>query len=110
MRIDLLGTSLLLSVEEDPLYLDTLLSRYRQLLENTQKASGLKDPLQVSLLTGFLICDESERQRIKSMSGMAAHEAVQAEKITLEMIEKIDKAIPADFDNDFNNLNNNKGM
>jgi cell division protein ZapA (FtsZ GTPase activity inhibitor) len=98
LRIDVLGTSLLLSVEEDPLYLDTLLSRYRRLLENTQKAYGLRDALQVSVLTGFLICDELERLRIKSMSDMAAYEAVQAEKITLDMIEKIEKAIPADFD------------
>jgi IS5 family transposase len=95
-RIDLLGTSLLLKVDADPVYVKSLLTRYRQLLDKTQTEKGLEDPLKIALLTGFLLCDEIERLRAHG-TGMEPLDALQAEKITLDLIEKIEKALPEDF-------------
>ncbi|MDR2601424.1 MAG: cell division protein ZapA [Spirochaetaceae bacterium] len=96
-RIDILGASLLLSSDEDPVYMETLLTRYRRIVEDTQRSTGLTDPVKSAVLTGFLLCDEIERLRLNRMTDKAHIEAQQAEKIALELIEKIDKTIPEDF-------------
>ncbi|MDR0551999.1 MAG: cell division protein ZapA [Spirochaetaceae bacterium] len=94
LRIDLLGTSLLLSVNEDPVYLKKLLDGYERLLEETRLNTGINDALKLSLLTGFLLCDKYERLRLSALSDMQPKEAIEAEKITLDLIEKINKALP----------------
>jgi cell division protein ZapA (FtsZ GTPase activity inhibitor) len=88
LRIDLLGTSLPIAADEDPAYLESLLSRYRIVIENTQKTTGLKDPLKVALLTGFLLCDEIEK--IKRQNSSGEQEGREAEKLTLDLISRID--------------------
>jgi hypothetical protein len=92
-RIDLLGTSIQLRSDEEPVYLNNLLNRYRQLLEQTQKKFSLRDPLKDAIITGFILCDEYERLHC-SINGMAPPDALEAEKITLDLINKIEKALP----------------
>ncbi|MDR2552432.1 MAG: cell division protein ZapA [Treponema sp.] len=91
LRIDLLGTSISIAADEDPVYLESLLNRYRIVIENTQKSTGLQEPLKLALLTGFLLCDEIEK--IKKREGREGREA---EQLTLDLIARIDEAIPND--------------
>ena len=55
LRIDILGTVITISTDEEPDYLKTLLDKFRQTVENVQRVSGLKDPLKTAILTGFLL-------------------------------------------------------
>ncbi|GMO33230.1 MAG: cell division protein ZapA [Termitinemataceae bacterium] len=93
LRIDLLGTSFSVTVDEDPLYMESLMSRYRRLIENTQNITGLTDPLKTAILAGFQLCDEVEKLRSRE-AGASVIDDLQAEKLTIELIERIDKAFP----------------
>ena len=56
--INVLGASFSITASEDPAYLDEVLAQYQIAVANTQGISGMKDPLKVAILTGFLLCDE----------------------------------------------------
>jgi len=58
LLIDALGVSFSITASEDPAYLDEVLAQYQIAVANTQGISGMKDPLKVAILTGFLLCDE----------------------------------------------------
>lgn len=94
IRIDLLGASFSLTVDEDPVYLQTLLGRYRAVIENTQKTTGLSDPLKIAILAGFQLCDNLEKLR-NDIYGKNTRESIEAEKRLLSLIDKIDKTLPA---------------
>jgi cell division protein ZapA (FtsZ GTPase activity inhibitor) len=85
LRLDLLGTSFSITAGEDPAYLEEILDQYRTAIENTQKNTGLKDPLRTAILTGFLLCDEIHKLR--------SQEGGEAEQLTLNLITRIDEAL-----------------
>jgi len=90
LRIDILGTSLTISADEEPEYLDLLLDKYQSAVENVQRKTGLKDPLKTAILTGFLLCDELEK------AGKAAvndNDPLEAEQLTLGMISRLDEIV-----------------
>jgi mannose-6-phosphate isomerase len=88
--IDILGTEITITTDEEPEYLDTLLDKYRQTIENVRSLSGLKDPLKVAVLTGFLLCDDLE----KAGNGEAKNKmAGEAEKLTMGIISRLDEAL-----------------
>ena len=89
LRIDLLGTSFYITADEDYTYLESLLNRYRINIENTQKSTGITDPLKVAVITGFLLCDEV--QKIKNMGETS--ESKEAERLTLDLITRIDDVL-----------------
>jgi cell division protein ZapA (FtsZ GTPase activity inhibitor) len=96
-RIDILGTSLSLAADEEPAYLEGLLTRFRNAVENTRKMTGLEEPLSLAVLTGFLLCDEIQKlQNRSNLSGTLFSEDEvrqndEAEKITLSLIDKVEK-------------------
>ena len=63
LNINVLGSSLLISAEEDPEYLNRLLVSYRAKLEETKKTTGLSEPIKIAILTGFILCDEIEKTK-----------------------------------------------
>ena len=89
LHFKLLGTSFSITADEDSAYLESLLGRYRIILENTQKATGMGDPLKLAILTGFLLCDEIEKTKNQNNN-----EHKEAEQRTLNMIARIDEVIP----------------
>ena len=94
LRIDILGASFSILADEDPAYLESLLNRYRMVIENTQKSTGITDPLKIAILTGFLLCDELQKlRRREGVPDGGAHEAREAERLTLDLIARIDKAL-----------------
>ena len=94
IRIDLLGTSFSLTVEEESTYLQSILGRYRTVIENTQKITGIADPLKIAILAGVQLCDELEKLRTRQQTGEGVLESQAAEKQLLDLIERIDKALP----------------
>ena len=55
LHFNLLGTSFSIAADEDKTYLENLLAKYKNVLENTKKATGVDDPLKLAILTGFLL-------------------------------------------------------
>ncbi|MDR0402753.1 MAG: cell division protein ZapA [Treponema sp.] len=90
LHIAMLGTSFSISADEDPEYLENLLERYRIVVENTQKATGLGDPLKAAILTGFLLCDEIEKMKTR----LGEEDSRKAEQLTLDLIARIDEVLP----------------
>jgi cell division protein ZapA (FtsZ GTPase activity inhibitor) len=90
LRIDILGASFSITADEDPVYLENLLNRYRLVIENTKKITGLEDPLKVSIIAGFLLCDELEK---KANPAYGEYESKAVEQLTLDLITRLDKAL-----------------
>ena len=96
LQIDVLGTSIIISAEEEPEYLDKLLDTFRRAIGNVQQKSGLKDPLKTAILTGFLLCDELEKAG-KPHAALAPAQSIasnEAMKIALGMISRLDDVLP----------------
>ena len=62
--INVLGASFSITVGEDPKYLEEVLEQYNLAVASTQAISGMKDPLKVAILTGFLMCDEFNKLKL----------------------------------------------
>jgi cell division protein ZapA (FtsZ GTPase activity inhibitor) len=92
LRIDILGASFSITADEEFAYLESLLNRYRAVVESTRKSTGIKDPLKIAILAGFLLCDEI--QKLKSGKQQPVCESQEAERLTLELIARIDEALP----------------
>ena len=99
LLIKVLGTSFSITAGEDPKYLDEVLAQYRFAVENTQGISGMKDPLKVAILTGFLLCDEINKLKQQVLEERADAEVQRAgeerelERITRNLIACIDQVI-----------------
>ena len=95
LHLDILGTSFTITADEDENYLQEVLSQYREAVENTKSISGINDPLNVAVLTGFLLCDEINKIKVQ-MEG----DSVEMEKRTMNLIAKIDQALKISSGND----------
>jgi len=65
LLINILGANFSITASEDPAYLDEVLTQYQVAVANTQGISGMKDPLKVAILTGFLLCDEINKIKLQ---------------------------------------------
>ena len=88
--IDVLGTSVTISANEDRKYLDFILDKYRQYIGDVQRRTGLKDPMKIAILTGFLLCDDLEKAGRPDPNNK---EPLEAEQLTLGMISRLDEII-----------------
>lgn len=110
LQIDILGASFAVQAKEDDAYLKKLLGYYKEITDSIQKAGNLKNPLQTSILAGITLVDELYKEKTKNASitkELACSNDAEAERLTMDMIEKIDHAletspeaadIPADGD------------
>ncbi|MDR2807587.1 MAG: cell division protein ZapA [Spirochaetaceae bacterium] len=88
LRIEVLGTSVFIAVEEDPEYLNDLLRFYRSKINAVQKSSGLKDPLKIAILSGFVLCDELQKKR--SEITVQNTSISEVERIATTLIARVD--------------------
>jgi len=97
LQIDLLGTSFTIRANEDTEYLEKLLGYYKRIIADIEKIGGLKNPVEIAIMSGITLCDELYKEKSKTAqieSGtFPSEDAKEVERITLEMIEKIDKAL-----------------
>jgi len=93
--LDILGTSFTIAADEDEGYLQDIWDQYRTAVENTQSISGINDPLNVAVLTGFLLCDEINkiRMRLGEDETRRKEEALEAEERTRSLIARIDRML-----------------
>ena len=94
--MDILGTSFTITADEDESYLQRVLAQYRTAVENTQSISGINEPLNVAILTGFLLCDEvnkTRQQLEEEFSKKPDSEEREAQERTLRLIANLDNAL-----------------
>jgi cell division protein ZapA (FtsZ GTPase activity inhibitor) len=98
LYIELLGTSFSITAEEEPAYLEGILHNYRMALSSIQESTGLRDPLKLAILTGFLLCDKIQRMYMREAAEQETDsaETQQAERITLELINRINSVLESD--------------
>ncbi|HOJ98275.1 MAG TPA: cell division protein ZapA [Termitinemataceae bacterium] len=94
-RIDMLGTSFVISVDEDPLYLNALLTRYQAVLDSVEKNTGVTDPLKQSIIAGLLLCDELEKaqRKLNQHINKESTELKKAASIVTDLIERIEATL-----------------
>ncbi|MCR4790912.1 MAG: cell division protein ZapA [Treponemataceae bacterium] len=96
LQIDLLGTSFSIQASESDEYLEKLMKHYKRIVNEVDSSAGIKDPLKVAIISGIMICDElvKEKQMLQfTNQKINNNELNEAEKITLRMIENIDRVI-----------------
>jgi len=86
--LDILGTSFTIAADEDEEYLRKVLTQYRAAVENTQAISGINEPLNIAVLTGFLLCDE-----INKIKQQLENESVEISERTMKLITALDRAL-----------------
>ena len=86
LKLDVLGASFTITAEEDEDYLNKVLTQYKAAVENTRNISGINSPLNVAVLTGFLLCDEINKMK---QSGE------EASGRTIRLIAALDEALKA---------------
>jgi len=96
LQIDILGTSFAIQAKEDEVYLKNLLKYYQQMIDQIESTTDLKDSKKTAILAGIMVCDELYKEKLKNQkmsSVINTDELYRAEKLTLQMIEKIDKVV-----------------
>jgi cell division protein ZapA len=99
IRIDVLGTLFSIETPADASYMQFLLENYKKMTALVEAGAGsnLRDPLQISIMSGIMLCDElyKEKKRNEKVRNdvNAAGDLVEAERLTLHLIEKLDKAV-----------------
>jgi len=88
LKLDILGTSFAISADEDEAYLKKVLTQYHAAVKNTQKISGINEPLNIAILTGFLLCDE-----INKLKQQTECESSEVQNRTMNIIAALDQAL-----------------
>jgi len=91
LRFDILGTSFTISVDEDDSYLNKVLAQYCAAVKNTQEISGISEPLNVAVLTGYLLCDEINRMKMQ----LEDESSQEVQERTMNLIAKLDRVLEA---------------
>jgi cell division protein ZapA (FtsZ GTPase activity inhibitor) len=92
LLIDVLGTKFSITTNEAPAFLDKVLSQYQAAIENTRNISGMKDPLKIAILTGFLLCAEINKLKTQIEREQTGVEQ-ELNRITRNLIDSIDQAM-----------------
>jgi cell division protein ZapA (FtsZ GTPase activity inhibitor) len=89
--LDVLGTSFTITVDEDPEYLNKILTQYRDAVENTKELFNLKEPLTAAILTGFMVSEELHKlkKQAESLQVASENQAREAEERANNMIARI---------------------
>jgi mannose-6-phosphate isomerase len=97
LRLEILGTSINMTVDEDLSYLEKLSADYQARVEAVRRSTGLKDPLKIAVLTGYSLCDElwkAGEERNKREEALPEKE--ETLRRTLSLITRLDKTIGED--------------
>ncbi|MCL2805128.1 MAG: cell division protein ZapA [Treponema sp.] len=89
--LDILGTSFTITADEDEEYLKKVLAQYKAAVNNTQNISGISEPLNIAILTGFMLCDEINK--MKQMQDNSQWEDQEVEERTIRLINKLEHAL-----------------
>lgn len=90
-HVELLGTSFTIRSEEDPAYLDEVMTYFRERLEATAALVSWSDPLKVAIVAALNVVDELFKERM--INGTATEEARKTGEIASRLIGQIDRAL-----------------
>lgn len=93
VRIQILGSSFTIQTDESPEYLSRVVQYLSEKVGSVERSTGTSDPLKAAILAGVIVVDELFRLREKSSGGITGHEAEEAERITRQLIRKIDDTL-----------------
>ena len=100
LKIDVFNSSFTINATEDDAYLQKLLGYYKKIISQIQQSGSLSNPVQRSALAGIMLCDELYKEKSKlqmiSQNSENSESEIQekkVEKLTKEMIEKINRAL-----------------
>ena len=97
LQINILGTSFTIKADEDSEYLNKLLRYYKGVTDTIEKKQTLTDPLQIAIMAGIMMCDQvyqDKKTKVKIQNAYENNTAdSEADRITRELIEKIDKVL-----------------
>ncbi len=96
LQINILGTSFAIQSKEDDSYLNKIRDYYSSICNEIQSKDNLQDQKKVAVLAGILIADELFKEKEKGRGfqrKIAQGQDSETERITLEMIEKIEQAL-----------------
>ena len=96
LQIDVLGASFAIKANEESNYLEKLLGYYKRITEEIKKTGGLSKPVEIAIMSGITLVDELYKEKSKNaklLNGMQAADDEKAERLTLSMIDRIDKAL-----------------
>lgn len=97
IQVDMLGTSFTIRAKEDDEYLEKLYSYYSEITNTIKVNKNIDNPLQVSILAGITLVDELLKEKAQNIVNKEAElnrdKFKMAEKMTAEMIDKIDQVL-----------------
>ncbi len=98
LTINILGTSFSIQAKENDSYLEGLLLRYKKLINSIEQSTALHDNLKLSIMAGLSLCDELRQSELHADSSLHKQkhtnsELFEAERITLKLIDNIDKVL-----------------
>lgn len=97
-RIDMLGTSFSIAADEDPVYLKKLVNSYQATVHEVKASTGMSDPLKLAIIAGIVACDDAmKKSRITGNSAPSADETDEAERLTLELVKRLDRALESNL-------------
>jgi mannose-6-phosphate isomerase len=88
LRLEILGTTFGITVDEEPAYLQKLLADYKAQVEDIRRSTGLTDPLKIAILAGYSLCDELHKAREDSQP-----EKEETLRRTMNLITQLDETI-----------------
>jgi cell division protein ZapA len=92
LRIDVLGTSLVIQSEESPEHLAMLSSFVRERIEEVKARYAFADPLTVAVLAALNIADDLFKVR----DGRQPSQTAEIQTVAQRLINRIDEALAAD--------------
>ena len=92
---DVLGARFSITVGEDPAYVEEIMAQFRFAIANTQGISGMKDPLNVAILTVFLLVDEINKFRMQNREEIKARKTM--DQTIQDLITRIDEALETPY-------------
>jgi len=92
-KINLLGSSFSLKVDEDPEYFKKIIKQIEIRFSQIEEEMHVKDPLRIALLSCILLQDDLLKEIDNKMQRQNEGDAAKVEQITLEIISLIDKNV-----------------
>ncbi len=92
-KINLLGSSFSLKVDEDPEYFKKVINHVEKMFTNIEIDMNIKDPLRIALLSCILLTDDLLKERDNKMHDPNYKDAEEVEQMTMKIISLIDETI-----------------
>ena len=92
-KINLLGTSFSLKVDEDPEYFKKVISHIEKMFSDIEIDMNIKDPLRIAILSCILLTDDLLKEKDKLSQNPDLKDAEEVELMRLKIISLIDKTI-----------------